>query len=458
MEIGARPNRKLCGYVVVMVLLVAGVARAGESETEKGESTWKKIVSKFEFNGYIENETAFRLHSPYHFSKVQNLLQVEVKVHPLDWLNVHALAWAKYDATYDIYHSDYSENVRDEYRSNFTSDDVFQQTFRELYLDLSFDFMDVRLGRQQVIWGEAIGLRITDMVNPQDFREFILDDFIDSRIPLWMAKVDVYAGDWTFTALWIPFFVPNRFAFAGSDWEWTFNKPEAPSGTTMVINDPEEPATVLGHGEFGGRASGLLAGWNVAASYLYTWDDSPALHGGFNPQTSTLTLNPRYHRMHVSGLTFTNAFGPFVPHGEISYSVGKFFPTDDRAAPDGLVKKQFLHYMVGTDYKVWDLLLNLQFIQKIIFDHEDGIYEDQVQNSLSFWIQGKFLSETLRPELLAIYVLNDGGWWIRAKVAYDLTDTVMATTGCDILIGGSRTFLGQFDSSDRMFVEMKYSF
>jgi hypothetical protein len=295
-------------------------------------------------------------------------------------------------------------------------------------------------------------------VNPQDFREFILDDFVDSRIPLWMAKLDYYVGDWTFTALWIPFFQSNRSALAGSEWEWTVNKPKTPPGMAVVMNDPKEPEVAFQNGEFGGRVSGLLADWNVAASYLYTWDDAPSLHGAFDPRTNTLTFNPRHHRMHVAGLTFTNAFGPFVPHGEISYNVGKFFPAEESSAPDGLMEKQFVYYMVGTDYKVWDLLFNLQFIQKVILDYEKGIHEDQVQNFLSFWVQGKFLREMLRPELLAIYSPNNGSWWIRAKVAYDLTDTVVVTAGGDILIGGPRTFFGQFDSNDRVFAEMKYSF
>jgi len=40
----------------------------------------------------------------------------------------------------------------------------------------------VRLGRQQIVWGEAIGTFVTDVVNPKDFREFVLPDFSELRI------------------------------------------------------------------------------------------------------------------------------------------------------------------------------------------------------------------------------------------------------------------------------------
>jgi hypothetical protein len=91
-------------------------------------------------------------------------------------------------------------------------------------------------------------------------------------------------------------------------------------------------------------------------------------------------------------------------------------------------------------------------------DYEEGIYEDQVQNNLSLWVQGKFINETLKPELLTIYGSNDGSWLIRPKVAYDFTDHVVVTAGIDILEGSPRSFFGQFDTNDRIYVEFKYSF
>ena len=36
--------------------------------------------------------------------------------------------------------------------------DSFQAELRELYLDVLYEDFDIRLGRQQIVWGESIGL------------------------------------------------------------------------------------------------------------------------------------------------------------------------------------------------------------------------------------------------------------------------------------------------------------
>ena len=66
---------------------------------------------------------------------------------------------------------------------------------RELYWQTYGDNSFWRIGKQQVVWGEADGIKLLDVINPQDFREFILDDFDDSRIPLWMMNAQINTSD-----------------------------------------------------------------------------------------------------------------------------------------------------------------------------------------------------------------------------------------------------------------------
>jgi hypothetical protein len=44
---------------------------------------------------------------------------------------------------------------------------------RELYMDMNFKKFDVRIGRQQVVWGKADGVFITDIVSPLNLTEFL---------------------------------------------------------------------------------------------------------------------------------------------------------------------------------------------------------------------------------------------------------------------------------------------
>ncbi|MBU2647740.1 hypothetical protein KKI24_23735 [bacterium] len=409
-------------------------------------------------NGYFENQTAYRANSPNRFSQVRNRLQVELRSNVREWGRLFLQLRGDYDPVYDLYTDDFPKTVRDEYRSSLSAENPLKETVREIYLDIPLDTMDIRLGRQQVVWGEAIGLRITDVVNPQDYRNFILDDFVDSRIPMWMARLNYYVDDWTLELLWIPQFEPDREALAGSTWEWTFNRIEPPAGMTVRIFDPEKPDANLENSETGMRLSGLLAGWNLSLSYLNVWDDMPARHVTFNPRTFSLDVSQKYHRLPLWGFTFANAFGSFVPRGEFSYARGKYYSTADPSAVEGLVRKDYLHTMVGTDYSLADFLFTFQVVQKIILDPDEAIYEESVQTSYSVWIQANLLHETLKPELLAIFSPSDEGWMVRPRVAYAATDTITLSAGADLFSGPPRSFFGQFDTNDQVYVKFKTSF
>jgi hypothetical protein len=95
----------------------------------------------------------------------------------------------RYDSVFDL---------RDAYsKRNYNRDDFrFPEGEypREMFLDLEFTGalrpLGIRIGRQQVVWGEADLFRSIDVVNPLrlDQNELLGEDFADYREPLWIAK------------------------------------------------------------------------------------------------------------------------------------------------------------------------------------------------------------------------------------------------------------------------------
>ena len=73
-----------------------------------------------------------------------------------------------YDAVFDL-NDYYPEVVRDDQRT--------EASIRETFVALSSGDWDFRLGRQNIIWGEMIGLFFADVVSAKDLREFVLPDF-----------------------------------------------------------------------------------------------------------------------------------------------------------------------------------------------------------------------------------------------------------------------------------------
>jgi hypothetical protein len=63
---------------------------------------------------------------------------------------------------------------------------------REFYFDTVGAGWDWRLGKQQVVWGTADGIKLLDIINPTDYRELNQNTSEDSRIPVWMINAEKY--------------------------------------------------------------------------------------------------------------------------------------------------------------------------------------------------------------------------------------------------------------------------
>ncbi len=94
-----------------------------------------------------------------------------------------------------------SEAVNDEDNGgvNYKGHESYSQNdfFRELYVDTKISDWYLRLGKQQVVWGTADGIKLLDIINPTDFREVNQNSPEDARIPVWMinAEKDFEAGN-----------------------------------------------------------------------------------------------------------------------------------------------------------------------------------------------------------------------------------------------------------------------
>lgn len=78
---------------------------------------------------------------------------------------------------------------------------------RELYVDTVAGDWEFRIGKQQLAWGTADGVKFLDIINPTDYREWGQNSMEDSRIPLWMLKAEVPVGESgmsTIQFVWVP--------------------------------------------------------------------------------------------------------------------------------------------------------------------------------------------------------------------------------------------------------------
>ena len=325
-------------------------------------------------------------------------------------------------------------------------------SLRQAYMDIYFDNFDLRIGKQQIIWGKADGAFITDIISPRDLSEFILPDFEEIRIGTNAVKFDYYLGNSTLEAVWMPTFVSTILPKNNSI--WSPQKPDFP----MPVNYDYSNAEVenkFSESEIAFKYSYLGSAIDFELMAAYMWDDNPTMHIYPQPDT-TLLIKPEYHRLPLIGASFSKAVGGAVIRGEGAYYFEKRFSSEDLLI-NGVKEKDYAHYLIGYDHSWFGVNVSMQFIQEYIPDYEEDIHNEEFQSTTTFLASKTFINETLEVSLFSYYGINNEDALLRPKLSYDLSDGFNVLLGSDIFIGENGNF-GQYNNNDMVYIKVRYDF
>ncbi len=452
-------------------------------------------LKNLEFAGYLKNETALRIAHGFHeFMKEANIAQLETEYKFNDHVQFFSILKWFYDATYNL-EDRYKDDPKWESKTNKKLKYPEKlQWLRECYLDILTDRLDLRLGKQQVVWGTADGVRILDMVNPLDYREWTLKDYIDSRIPLWMLNAEgKLLMNGQLQLLLIPDYEANYYPPSGAPFTLRtvrigaeqVNTLTTIGQTTATID--QKPAHNFKNTKIGLRWRNIIEGhaFEYTLNYLNTYDFASSAYSIYNRTgTPNLQLTRRAEKIQVFGGTFSKSIteGILIPglakgwtlRGEFAYvkSGAMNIGTDKTIkTANGTVDVDQYNYVLGFDksfFSNWQF--SFQFIQmwaKAKEDYDKSLYTllngatrgplDKCETILTLMLATDFLHERLKPQALILYG-DDNDWRISPKVSYEISDQWLATAGLNIFEGKEQHLNGQFDKNDQVFVELKYTF
>ncbi len=339
--------------------------------------------------------------------------------------------------------------------------DSLSFNMREIYMDMYFANFDLRIGKQQIVWGKADGVFITDIVSPLNLTEFLLPDFDEIRTGVIAAKFDYYIGNGTFEAIFIPQFTPTVRPPSSSIWyiEPDFPAPPTFDWSKSIINPSLE------NSELFLKYSAITSKIDFDLMGGYTWDDNPAMHVQKEFDTSTgtpvltgLIITPQHHRLYVAGGSFSTEIKGVIFRGEGAYYNGKYFQTEDHAAVDALIQKDYLNYVFGLDFSIGGVKLSGQFIQKYILDHHEKMVENEINNTATVLARYDMLRETLHLELFSYIGLTNGDALIRPKITYDFDDSFSILLGSNVFVGDRAGQFGQYQDNSMVYAKIKYNF
>ena len=325
---------------------------------------------------------------------------------------------------------------------------------KQLYVDLFFENIEFRVGKQQIIWGKGDGVFITDIVSPRDMREFILPDFDEIRKGVTALKIDYFAGSSRLELAWVPVFTASVMPEDNSIW----NVSSLPAGATLDSSGKDVKAR-LENSElfFRYSALGSSVDWEVVAGWM--WDDEPSVEF----DTASKTAFPVHNRVAVAGGSFSYSPGNFILKGDAAFYAGKHFTPSVSLSEmtEGnyldTVKKNYLHYLAGIDFTVFGVSFGSQFIQQAVLDYDSSIAGEQTETTLTFMGRKDFMRDKLNLEMFAYFGANESDWLLRPKLSYDFSDNIGLVLGADIFLGNEGMF-GRYDENDMVYTTVKYSF
>jgi hypothetical protein len=338
--------------------------------------------------------------------------------------------------------------------------DVADLELRDAYVDLPAGDWFLRLGKQQVVWGQADGLRVLDQVNPLSFREFILPEFEDRRIPLWMVNAERPVGDAMLQLLWIPDHsydeVPREGVFAPTSPRLVPALPAGAGGEPGGVPRAIRPDRLFVDDDYGVRLSGFSGGWDWSLNALYAYGDQPVFAFSGAPSAAPPL---QYERTAFVGGVVSNAVGKTVLRGELGYRT----ETDSLAIPslpDGTIDRGGeVGGVLGLDYSPGsDSFLSGQIFVSSLMGGSEPLARERTELTTTLLLRRSFWNRTVTAESLWLHHTQEQDGLFQASISWQATSRLSAAIGTDFFYGNQDGLFGQFSEADRVFVSVERSF
>lgn len=390
------------------------------------------------------------------------------------------------------------------YSNDSVSADVKFALSKDIITDYKADIIDeltleaylgnfvIQAGKMKVVWGKGDKLHVIDNFNANDYKDFLIPDYIDRRISEPMVRV-LYnapndAGPFTsnrFEFIWTPFMTADRYAASGR-WVPTQVKGLKERLTGIAKKSIENTVSLadnlypdlyqLKYMQAGARFTTTTGSWDWGLSYYFGRDKRASfdyknmanyvqkyLEGTAEEDDKFID----YDFLQVFGIEAAKTFGAYNFRAEAAYNL-----TKDVAGDDPKVHNNSLAWVFGfdRDLPVSELNFNLQTQGKYIINHDEiddsknsidtekSTYK--TDNKLVLNISDNLAHGKLKPEVSAIYGFEHFDLIIMPKVTWYVSD------GLEFSASGmymqsfieSRSEFGNWHNNSFVQIAAKYTF
>lgn len=319
---------------------------------------------------------------------------------------------------------------------------------RDAYLRWRGDNLSLRVGKQQLVWGSLDGIKVLDVLNPQSFELFILEDFDQSRIPLWSAQAEFTAFNWRVeTALiadetshfipapdaWMAFKAPRfRFGAQPSD--------ELPPIRQMPARGQR--------GTFGIRLSRTLGDTDVEIVAIDGRDHEPL--GQVVATGGVPTLELFTTRRETYGFSLQRSIAQSVIRIEAAWMPKRSFNVAEDPGL-GVIEQDNWRAALGFDLNApFGTFINLQYLHDEVQEPMDALIRDTRERVMTATLRRGFAYETVQAEFQVFHGVDYDDTMRRASLDYQYSDRVRLSLALVQFRGDPRGPFGQFTDRDQV--------
>lgn len=343
----------------------------------------------------------------------------------------------------------------DEYPSSLAKQDSAEVRVRDAYLQFKGDHLFLRIGNQQVVWGEAFGFLFSDIINPKDLREGGFGNASEVRMqtPILNAKLVFSKASLQLIYVARPYF--NLLPLPGSDFAYPYGV--GTNFTEVQINRQQTLTLTTANAEYGGKLNVLLGQLDLSAYFFYYFDRNPYYRG--NPQSTaqTLVLDEHHSRVDTTGLTATYELAGSILRVEALRTYGRVLPLFTATGVSLLTTNESIA-VAGLDFPtVKDINFGLQWSRSELVDEAPGMLRPKSQNMASAHLHFP-LFKSHSVDLIYSKNTLDLGEQYQMDYQIPLSSQTEMHLGAEVLSGPETSEFGKLRRASRFFITLKSFF
>lgn len=292
-------------------------------------------------------------------------------------------------------------------------------------------------GYQKVVWGEADDLRVVDVINPLDYKDFIFFDIDDYRLAVPMFKLDYeYENGDTLNIITTLQQLSNEYP-----------APRAEFGNNYYPNSEQ---TQWGKYELGLRYSTFALATDVSLYAFHGYQDDPVVT--LSPSERTLYS---YEKFSMLGTSLSKPIDAFVLRTEFAYFDN--YTVNDSDLSFKNVNK--LEALIGLDYRYKDWTTTLQFTDRILNGWQPSYLIPKSAPIYTASAERGFFANQLYIRAAVSYLDNQGGGALsQLKLTYKPNQQWVLKLNLDLIEGDQENYLGAQQQRDRIWLAATYYF